>query len=295
MSSVIYQEPHSLESQIIDTTTTTISLKLSLPFQEINNNPSKKPNLGIWNSLQSLSPSSQTPKLKDPYAHPILTGKSLELCTENLGSETGSDTDFFLSSPGFTGGYGGIPTRDEPNSRPETQCRISQDARKRTRTAELSNKETGKVNFPPPLTSLSGSDSIRVRAHREEGRLIVKAVGGPLENGTSSCFRAERSNGRLRLCFWEEGCGSDSDPETETDFQENQECEIDFEGNSGEEEEEEDEESGEDMDGNDLDVEGEMGMEKIRRPSWCKVSGGGGGGCGNGSFCNWEPFWVATS
>lgn len=51
---------------------------------------------------------------------------------------------------------------------------------------------------------------------------------------------------------------------------------------SGEEEEEEDEdEESEDMSGNDMDVEGEMGMEKFERPRWCKVSGE----CGNGSLC----------
>ncbi|KAG5560126.1 hypothetical protein RHGRI_003425 [Rhododendron griersonianum] len=287
MSSVICQGLHSLDSQITDTNTT-IRLKLSLPLQEISKNPSN-PNLGIWNSLQSLSPSSRTPKQEGTYAHPILSEKSLELCTENLGSETGSDTDFSLSSPDFGGGNGEISTVGKPNSHLEKECRIvaSQCADKLAWRAELPRKEMEgrKVNFPPPLTTLSGSGSVRIRAHREEGRLIVKAVGGPLENSTGTSFRAERSNGRLRLCFWEEDWDSDG-----MDFQENQESEIYVEG-SGEEEEEEDEdedEESEDMSGNDMDVEGEMGMEKFERPRWCKVSGE----CGNGSL--W-PSWVATS
>lgn len=213
----------------------------------------------------------------------------MELCTENLGSETGSDTDFSLSSPDFRGGNGEISTVGKPNSRVEKECRIvtSQCADKLVWRAELSRKEMEgrKVNFPPPLTTLSGSGSVRILAHREEGRLIVKAVGGPLENSTSASFRGERSNGRLRLRFWEEDWDSDG-----MDFQENQESEIYVEG-SGEEEEEEEEdedEESEDMSGNDMDVEGEMGMENFERPRWCRESGG----CGNGSL--W-PSWVATS
>jgi hypothetical protein len=53
-------------------------------------------------------------------------------------------------------------------------------------------------NFPPPLTTIRGSESLRVRPHREDGRLVIEVTKVP---PSTSCFQADRSNGRLRLSF----------------------------------------------------------------------------------------------
>ncbi|KAK3417615.1 hypothetical protein EUGRSUZ_H03564, partial [Eucalyptus grandis] len=63
------------------------------------------------------------------------------------------------------------------------------------------NNSSNSNSFPPPLTTIA-NDSIRVRPHREEGRLILEAVRDP--QGNRPCFRAERSHGRLRLCFFKD-------------------------------------------------------------------------------------------
>lgn len=59
---------------------------------------------------------------------------------------------------------------------------------------------------------------------------------------------------------------------------------------------EQDEEDGEfnwseEMEGKNMEVGVEMGMEKYQRPSRCKE----GGGHGRKGLLNWEPFWVTSS
>ncbi|XP_047178688.1 protein FANTASTIC FOUR 3-like [Vigna umbellata] len=111
-----------------------------------------------------------------------LSPKSLELCTENLGNETGSDIIEsgieLLSSHSSECGDGEV----SPGMIREKQKRKAREGR----------------SFPPPLTTITGSESIRVRPHREGGRLVLQLIKVP------SSFRAERSPGRLRLCFWTE-------------------------------------------------------------------------------------------
>lgn len=120
------------------------------------------------------------------YVHPMtkrsssaLSTKSLEMCTESLGSETGSDIS---------------DTSDEFHERVKIQkSKIRNFDRKIRRN-----------DFPPPLTSISGSDStVRVNHHRENGRLVIKAVS--LSNcGTN--FQTDRSNGRLKLSLLRDSC-----------------------------------------------------------------------------------------
>ncbi|KAF1861314.1 hypothetical protein Lal_00014040 [Lupinus albus] len=107
------------------------------------------------------------------YSSVRLSQKSLELCTENLGNETGSDemmekeVDLFSYSPSITWEY-------------------------------VEKKKEKRKNFPPPLTTIrvGGSDCLKMKPHREGGRLVIKL------QPTGSCFQAERSHGRLRLSFW---------------------------------------------------------------------------------------------
>ncbi|XP_052190494.1 protein FANTASTIC FOUR 1 [Diospyros lotus] len=243
---------------------------------------------------------SHYPETSSCYVHPMakrslsqLSHKSLELCTENLGSETGSDicesSIFSISSP--VGEISPAKARQEMES-----------SRK-----EIKNSRS----FPPPLTTMvGGSSSLQVRPHRVDGRLVIEAVEVPPAH---THLQAERIHGRLRLSFWKDCSSSEEDEEAETENneasheeeEEEEEEEEDaiaetdelFEFEFHEEEEEEEEGEGrdvngkwEDMEGNSLEVGVEMGIkEKFQRPSRCKD------GRPDGKRIYRVPFWVATS
>ncbi|XP_073272303.1 protein FANTASTIC FOUR 3-like [Primulina huaijiensis] len=186
-----------------------------------------------------------------------LSAKSLEMCTENLGSETGTDTipdvgSIFSSS---------ISSFDQENSlsfKGSDQEKLKNKVKQPPRYEEASSCR----KFPPPLTTMSGTGSIQVRRHCEGGRLIIEAVERPLRN---SYLQVERSGGRLRLCYLTDS-ESDSDHDTTEPPQEEDEAGGGFE--SGTE---------------------EFGFQILSR---CKERRHE-----NGGLCsNWKPaFWVATS
>lgn len=205
---------------------------------------------GSWGFLQNNSHQSSSLNKESYYTHPLsynskLSPKSLQLCTENLGSESGYDTDTIFSD-------------DHPTFSLHHQ--------------RSSPKYCRKINdFPPPLTTMSGASSLQVRRHREGGRLIIDAVEGPFRN---SYLHAERSDGRLKLCFTTAAAGEDEEEEIEE--------EIDEFGNELESESESESES-------DMNL-----LEKFQRFSRCKD----GGSHESKALCsNWKPstLWVATS
>ncbi|KAG8096703.1 hypothetical protein GUJ93_ZPchr0013g34924 [Zizania palustris] len=123
-----------------------------------------------------------------PYVHPLvrrssslLSQKSLEICTESLGSETGSDG--FSDADGSTDG----------------SCRGSEDDSDERAKVVVAARASPPRAFPPPLPSLArrAVGAVQMRQDRRDGRLIVKAV--PVPSGT--LFRAQRCGGRLLLSF----------------------------------------------------------------------------------------------
>ncbi|KAH0730714.1 hypothetical protein KY285_001624 [Solanum tuberosum] len=269
---------------------------------------------GGWSSVQNLSNISKESGI---YVHPLskkcsyssrLSEKSLQLCTESLGSETGTDIiDTNILS--FSSSYSRIEKSISPP--PTTTTTINDDymmtssSRNCNVNKRRSNSSSINKKFPPPLTTIRGLNSVQFKPHREDGRLIIKAIETPL---THNYLQAERSNGRLRLCFYKnEISSSNFDENEELDEIEDDVIENDIVFEEEEEEEEEIEEKGEnteekeeesdmynmkwDIDGNKFDVEGEMGKEKCQRLSRCKESGKG-----NKVFCDWrKALWVATS
>ncbi|CAL5209737.1 unnamed protein product [Lathyrus oleraceus] len=184
-----------LESQLVDSRTLTLRLpspkqsndlafKSCFPDSNINNTETfqDKPDNSGWNFVDALSNISQN--TTTAYVHPqqkrsslVLNPKSLELCTENLGNESGTnivENDMLLSL---------METKEQ---------------RQRCRQVLADTKKVKIQNFPPPLTTIRGSESLRVRPRREDGRLVIEATKVPRR---TSCFQAERSHGRLRLCF----------------------------------------------------------------------------------------------
>ncbi|KAK0583190.1 hypothetical protein LWI29_034436 [Acer saccharum] len=217
-----------------------------------------------WSFLQFLSNTTgkekETTETKEKvYVHPLvkksaskLSEKSLEMCTESLGSETGSQVS--ESSDETTEFCTAIDPPPKPRER----------------------KMKRSVSFPPPLTSISGSNGVQVRPHREGGRLVLEAT---VTTHSPTFFHAERSEGRLKLCILK-----DCPPNMEIN-------ELDDPEDAEEEEEEEEKEIDEDIEENNEKVRGEneMGVKKkLARPtSRCKEAG-----C---RLPNWDSFWVATS
>ncbi|KZV32416.1 hypothetical protein F511_03699 [Dorcoceras hygrometricum] len=157
-----------------------------------------------WDFIQSLNiDSCSFIQLRDDseqvYVHPpvknsasSLSLKSLEMCTESLGSETGSNIDSDMDD------FSSFSSEN-----------LSYDDKSPPKTEESSKKGKQNTSFPPPLTSISSSDFVRVKTHREGGRLVIKAIS---ISSCYPCFRAERLNGRLRLSLLDNGrCESEDE------------------------------------------------------------------------------------
>ncbi|XP_023006206.1 protein FANTASTIC FOUR 3-like [Cucurbita maxima] len=197
MATMVYRSLQScLDSHLVDQRTLIFppfDPPLKPPFSDpskflIHSDQCGGGNGGDWPSVQSLlSGENPVRKSESVYVHPLakrfnLTGlseKSLELCTENLGNETGID---IIENTIFSPETGGEDLQTKWG--------------KKSHSFSHSNSH----EFPPPLTTIRETESFRVMPHREEGRLIISAVITPAR---SPCFQAERSGGRLRLCFVE--------------------------------------------------------------------------------------------
>ncbi|KAF8401668.1 hypothetical protein HHK36_012614 [Tetracentron sinense] len=274
-----------------------------------NSNKTSNTDLGGWSFIQALNNTSQCShnagesKGKESiYVHPLvkrtssmLSKKSLELCTENLGCETGTNnsenTSFSSSS---SNSETGMCTNNSENTSFSSSSSNSETGMSPTRVPlklqQLSgHKKVNCRNFPPPLTSMSSSS--HVRSHREGGRLVIKAVTIPSSNTN---FQAERGNGRLVLRFSKEYAPNFDSKAAENQIEAHEE-EDDDEAAAAKQEEYEklddvylDEEEMEGVNGN---VKGEMGKGMFDRPSRCKEDRRG-----NEGVLGWEPFnWVATS
>ncbi|XP_026440595.1 protein FAF-like, chloroplastic [Papaver somniferum] len=156
--------------------------------------------LDIWSSILIQKPSPLPP----PYVHPLVKSKSclgiksLEICTENLGSESGSDSyphsDISLSD-----------TEEEQEEVEEAIEQIVKEKKELVVVMNSSKKSSARPSaaprsFPPPLKSLSkpGGGAIQMKTHRKDGRLVLEAVSGPI---SQNHFNAQRQDGRLVLTF----------------------------------------------------------------------------------------------
>ncbi|XP_074562170.1 protein FAF-like, chloroplastic [Curcuma longa] len=158
--------------------------------------------LDIWSHIQAEKVTEPPPVA--PYLHPLvrrlsLSSMSLQICTERLGSETGSDD--FTSLPDV------VETEHAEKQSVEfvheENIVVVDDAEERYGKA----KETVLVNyhcsigrrtparcFPPPLRPC-----FKMRPHRRDGRLVIETVRSP----SRKYLHARRENGRLILCFVE--------------------------------------------------------------------------------------------
>lgn len=157
--------------------------------------------MDIWSSILNQKNKDEASQLKTPpYIHPLvkksksyLNQKSLEMCTESLGSETGSD--WFSSS--YTSS-----SSEDTNSEDDGKMKTcySDDNPKLIINHSLKNKKKPRC-IPTPLPSLtSQSQQLQMKSHRHNGRLFLflqAVVSVPSRNN----FIATRQNGRLILTF----------------------------------------------------------------------------------------------
>ncbi|KAG8473923.1 hypothetical protein CXB51_033575 [Gossypium anomalum] len=174
--------------------------------------------MGVWSFLQSLAGPKDSTENNEVYVHPLvkssasaLSKESLEMCTESLGSETGSD----ISDDITFGCYSPSKHRENSVTRrmsysrsfppPLTSISGSNMSYNPLKTREnlvmKRMNSSSSSSFPPPLTSISGSNGVQVTSHREGGRLVLQAVNVPT---CQTYFHVERSEGRLRLCLLKE-------------------------------------------------------------------------------------------
>ncbi|EHA8590616.1 protein FANTASTIC FOUR 3-like [Cocos nucifera] len=243
---------------------------------------------GGWSSIYSLSSTSKSPvkavdmtssitKTSPPPAtkRAILGKKSLAMCTETLGCETGAV---------YPVGEFNADTENGHTGRSKEEM-----------VAMTRKRGSKRAVFPPPLTTLSGESSRRILSKRENGRLRLLLV-------EPSVIEAERTDGRLRLHLYSGKRFHSNDKEVEQ--LENKEVKEE-----GEKEKEEEEEGGylgvvgmemNEMSYGSINGEEEMEIGRLRRPGGCKEEEGGGhGGRASHSkvMLNWEAeaFCVASS
>uniref|UniRef100_A0A7N0ZYP4 FAF domain-containing protein n=1 Tax=Kalanchoe fedtschenkoi TaxID=63787 RepID=A0A7N0ZYP4_KALFE len=227
--------------------------------------------------LEALTDAAHNPKPETAaavYVHPLvkkssakLSEKSLEMCTESLGSETGSDVteEAMLNTPMMI--------------------------RRKETKAVVANKTKRDYNdFPPPLTSMS--NSVSVKSHRENGRLVMNAV--VFMEQSNSLFHAERINGRLTLRLKKMGDPEKEDRIEQDEFETEDEIDETAADGGGGEDPEHPLSRDEDLSGNTENVEGNIGIdENISRLGRCNEAGGDRRGS-KGRLWNMETCWVAT-
>src|SRR5262249_8143720 len=134
-------------------------------IQKDKNKESEKPGaFGIWSSIISQKTNEDASKspLPPPYIHPLvkrsqssLSGKSLEICTESLGSETGSDG--FSSYPPSETGEAEEDKEEEETEKEKVQAyhEAEEDFAVPKYNYSATSEKVLPRSFPPPLPSLT--------------------------------------------------------------------------------------------------------------------------------------------
>lgn len=170
-----------------------------------------------WSSILTQKGGEESGKsgtLPLPYVHPLvkrssssLSEKSLQVCTESLGSETGSE--------GFSSSANTQEDKQDQQQQNQHQQKQQQQQYEKESSSlgkqeltvverpdnyySVRNRLQPPSSFPPPLPSLSPTQgpNVRFHTHRQNGRLVLEAVSVPTQN----CFQAQRHGGRLVLTF----------------------------------------------------------------------------------------------
>ncbi|XP_057538832.1 protein FANTASTIC FOUR 3-like [Amaranthus tricolor] len=308
MSTIVYQD-----LQFIESNTNNLTLKF-------NNNPPKCEKISFkssrncsWSEIESLS-TIKHDKNQEIYVHPLhknssfkLSEKSLEMCTESLGNETGCssmDNSFFLFPLSSSSDQKMSQNSSLFSSSITTIDQKASQKKKKKEELPLLTKE----NFPPPLTTRNGENLIKIRSHREQGRLVIEAINSPPKR---SYMQSERIIGRLKLSLTKdyylnycseidvinkdeenrgEKCQNTKNEATE---KESVEKSVEKEASEGRDylllENDKNKNSNCMTDSISVEFGVKLGLGNLQRLRRCKE-----GSHGNKRLINWEPFWVVT-
>ncbi|GAA0167124.1 hypothetical protein LIER_22127 [Lithospermum erythrorhizon] len=178
--------------------------------EEVINNPTQLNS--VWSSILSEKPNNEANnnlEIPPPYVHPLvkksstLNEKSLEICTESLGSETGSDDFSYPNSEAED---------DKQQKHQENEPQMQNYSFEEVKVAKYNydpSKKMAPKAFPPHLPSLASKDgpSLHMQSHRINGRLVLEVVSVPQRN----YFQAERHEGRLVLTLLNSPDSQDDD------------------------------------------------------------------------------------
>jgi len=208
----------------------------------------------VWSSILSQK-AKEDSKDVQPYVHPLvkrsassLSEKSLEICTESLGSETGCDG--FSSYPPSEIGDAEDEKEEEQLQERVTQKFDMEDLRAAKYNLAASNsKKSQPRSFPPPIPSLSSRDgaSVHMRSRRDNGRLVLEVVSVPSQNN----FHAQRQDGRLVLTLANTANQEEEERQKNEEMSDVEQFDVEIENSEGKEEVEEEIEEGEVEDGED--------------------------------------------
>lgn len=224
----------------------------------------------VWSSILSQK-TKEDSKNVQPYVHPLvkrsassLSKKSLEICTESLGSETGSD-GFSSYPPSETG------DAEEDKEEEQIQERVTlkfdtEDLRVAKYNLAAANcKKSQPRSFPPPIPSLSSRDgaTVLMKSRRDNGRLVLEAVSVPSQKN----FHAQRQDGRLVLTFANTVDQDEEERQKNEEMNVMEQFDVEIENSEDEKECEEDEEEVEEEIEDDVveDDENERGGDKEAR------------------------------
>ncbi|PPD90878.1 hypothetical protein GOBAR_DD12182 [Gossypium barbadense] len=173
-------------------------------IQHEKKQPQNPSQFDIWSSIISQKAEQESFKSSPPYIHPLvkrstscLSEKSLEICTESLGSETGSDG--FSSETGEVEEDQHLQHQKQETLEPMMMPCFHGEKATTVKYSYDVGKKSPNPSFPPPIPSLSGKGgaSRRLKTHRDNGKLVIEAVSMPSLNN----FLAQRQDGRLVLTF----------------------------------------------------------------------------------------------
>ncbi|KAG0467638.1 hypothetical protein HPP92_019218 [Vanilla planifolia] len=208
--------------------------------------------LDIWSAIQKEKDSRAGSAV--PFVHPLvrrslaqLSPRSLEVCTESLGSETGSDE--FSSSDELDDHFFPFSLQQNASYTKAESEEVAEEEEEENEAESVEmqgRKELIKVNyhcsisrrspprsFPPPLPSIChpGGCCIKLRPHRSDGRLVIGAITVPSFN----YLHSKRCHGRLVLSFIKPTITPNFE---EVEYQTNDEAELTAEEEADSEEEE---------------------------------------------------------
>ncbi|CAH8362393.1 unnamed protein product [Eruca vesicaria subsp. sativa] len=173
-------------------------------IQEDKNKKKTEPDqTDVWSSI--LSDKKKTESSNDaPYVHPLmkrassLSEKSLEICTESLGSETGCEGFASYAEAEIDKEESSL-VLDVTETKQEEETEVEFEKEPITVQNQTTCIELPRGSFPPPLRSLSSQtgSALHMKTRRDNGRLVLEAVSMPCHNN----FSAKRQNGRLLLAF----------------------------------------------------------------------------------------------